>query len=134
MTTEIAAPPAPSSQMDGNKVISVYKDMQSDCTNMMNKIAELEVERNEHMLVEKTMRPLDESRRAFRLIGDVLVERTVGEVLPSVESNRKNIDEVLGTLSIRLKEKQQEAANWKAKYNIRTQEEVDTAKKAAGSK
>eukprot|EP00588_Corethron_pennatum_P010793 CAMPEP_0194280936 /NCGR_PEP_ID=MMETSP0169-20130528/19257_1 /TAXON_ID=218684 /ORGANISM="Corethron pennatum, Strain L29A3" /LENGTH=135 /DNA_ID=CAMNT_0039025843 /DNA_START=100 /DNA_END=507 /DNA_ORIENTATION=- len=135
MTTEIAAPPgAPSSQMDGNKVISVYKEMQSDCTNMMNKIAELEVERNEHMLVEKTMRPLDESRRAFRLIGDVLVERTVGEVLPSVETNRKNIDEVLGTLSIRLKEKQQEAANWKVKYNIRTQEEVDNAKKASGSK
>lgn len=93
----------------------------------MNKISELEVERNEHILVEKTLTPLEESRRAFRLVGDILVERTVGEVLPSVESNRKNIDEVLGSLTVRLQEKQKETLEWKNKYNIRTQEEVQAS-------
>mmetsp|Transcript_32070 Transcript_32070/g.73783 ORF Transcript_32070/g.73783 Transcript_32070/m.73783 type:complete len:93 (-) Transcript_32070:452-730(-) len=48
-------------------------------------------ESGKHRLVEKTLTPLEESRRAFRLVGDILVERTVGEVLPSVESNRKNV-------------------------------------------
>jgi len=42
-------------------------------------------------LVEETLTPLDEKRRAFRLVGGVLVERTVGEVLPSVISNRENV-------------------------------------------
>ena len=49
------------------------------------------MERNEHRLVEDTLRPLDGSRRAYRLVGEVLVERTVEEVLPSVTSNRENV-------------------------------------------
>mmetsp|Transcript_32069 Transcript_32069/g.73780 ORF Transcript_32069/g.73780 Transcript_32069/m.73780 type:complete len:112 (-) Transcript_32069:318-653(-) len=84
-------------------------------------------ESGKHRLVEKTLTPLEESRRAFRLVGDILVERTVGEVLPSVESNRKNIDEVLGSLTVRLQEKQKETLEWKNKYNIRTQEEVQAS-------
>ena len=42
-------------------------------------------------LVEETLTPLDSHRRAFRLVGGVLVERTVGEVLPNVAQNRSNV-------------------------------------------
>ena len=42
-------------------------------------------------LVEKTLEPLDPERRAYRLVGGVLVERTVKEVLPSVTANRENV-------------------------------------------
>lgn len=34
------------------------------------------------------MKPLDSDRRAFRMVGGILVERTVGEVLPVVMDNR----------------------------------------------
>ena len=49
------------------------------------------MDRNEHRLVEDTLRPLDGNRRAYRLVGEVLVERTVEEVLPSVMTNRENV-------------------------------------------
>ena len=42
-------------------------------------------------MVEEALQPLDPSRRAFRLIGGVLVERTVGGVLPTVATNRENV-------------------------------------------
>ena len=42
-------------------------------------------------LVEETLKPLDPDRRAYRLVGGVLVERTVKEVLPSVANNRENV-------------------------------------------
>lgn len=45
-------------------------------------------------LVEKTLEPLDPDRRAYRLVGGVLVERTVKEVLPSVTTNRENVSQV----------------------------------------
>lgn len=45
----------------------------------------------EHDLVIKTLEPLDAERKCFRLVGDVLVERTVGEVLPAVKSNRDHL-------------------------------------------
>ena len=61
----------------------------------MSKVAELEMDRNEHRLVEETLGPLDSDRRAYRLVGEVLVERTVGEVLPSVKSNRENVSRII---------------------------------------
>lgn len=72
-------------------------------------------------LVEKTLEPLDPDRRAFRLVGGVLVERTVKEVLPSVTQNRENLDQVIATMETRLSEKQKEASEFKAKYNLVTE-------------
>jgi hypothetical protein len=39
----------------------------------------------EHDLVIKQLEPMDKTRKCHRLIGDVLVERTVGETLPAGE-------------------------------------------------
>uniref|UniRef100_A0A7S2EK20 Prefoldin subunit 2 n=1 Tax=Ditylum brightwellii TaxID=49249 RepID=A0A7S2EK20_9STRA len=77
--------------LDENAVLVKYKELTAECSNLVNKITELEQDRNEHKLVEETLKPLDPNRRAFRLVGGVLVERTVGEVLPSVASNRSNV-------------------------------------------
>lgn len=68
-----------------------YREIMGECQRLMQKIAELEVDRNEHALVEETLQPLDPSRRAYRLVGEVLVERSVGEVLPSVSANKQNV-------------------------------------------
>ena len=68
-----------------------YQQIMAECQQLMGKIAELEIDRNEHQLVEETLQPLDPSRRAYRLVGEVLVERTVQEVLPSVSSNKENV-------------------------------------------
>jgi prefoldin subunit 2 len=63
----------------------------AECQQLMTKVAELEVDRNEHLLVEDTLKTMDGDRRAFRLVGDVLVERNVAEVLPSVTKNKENV-------------------------------------------
>ena len=68
-----------------------YREIMGECQRLMQKIAELEVDRNEHNLVEETLKPLDPSRRAYRLVGEVLVERSVAEVLPSVIANKENV-------------------------------------------
>lgn len=68
--------------------------------------------------MEETLGPLDASRRAYRLVGEVLVERTVGEVLPSVSTNRENLEKTIAVLQSNLEEKQKVAAEIKAKYNL----------------
>jgi chaperonin cofactor prefoldin len=126
-------------------------------------------------LVEETLEPLDPDRRAFRLVGGVLVERTVKEVLPTVKEHRNNVriihlslsiylvllllyifcqhlvvlnesivflhpvglppppihetklDIVVQNLKERLDTTQKDAAAWKAKYNIKTQEEMEAS-------
>ena len=80
-------------------VIQKYRQLTAECQQLMSKVAELEMERNEHKLVEDTLVPLDPERRAYRLVGEVLVERTVGEVLPSVKANRENVSRIIGVLN-----------------------------------
>lgn len=53
----------------------------------------MEQELNEHQLVCETMEPMEPGRKAFRLVGDVLVERTVGEVLPAVKRNKESLEQ-----------------------------------------
>lgn len=65
--------------------------MTAECDKLVEKITELEFDRNEHKLVQETLEPLEAGRKAYRLVGGVLVERTVGEVLPSVKTNKENV-------------------------------------------
>lgn len=93
----VSAPPPPpqqqqQQQQQGNPTV-LYREAMGECQRLMQKIAELEVDRNEHALVEETLKPLDPSRRAYRLVGEVLVERTVAEVLPSVTTNKENVSD-----------------------------------------
>lgn len=46
-------------------------------------------EASEHDLVIKQLEPMDKTRKCHRLIGDVLVERTVAETLPAGEQQMK---------------------------------------------
>lgn len=42
-------------------------------------------------LVIKAITGLEPERRCYRMVGGVLVERTVGEVLPVLTTNRDNV-------------------------------------------
>lgn len=42
-------------------------------------------------LVIEALTPLEGGRRCFRLVGGVLVERTVSEVVPAVTKNRNGV-------------------------------------------
>lgn len=72
-------------------ILNTYKRMAGDCQQIATKIQELNIERDEHRLVVDTLVKLEPDRKAFRLIGGVLVERTVGEVLPSVTQHYEGV-------------------------------------------
>lgn len=78
------------------QIMNKYRELLQESQRIASKIAELESDRNEHRLVEDTLRPLDPQRVAYRMIGGVLVERNVGEVLPSVTNNREQVGRVVG--------------------------------------
>ena len=61
--------------------------MQKDYGDLMGRVLDLENRKHEHETVLKTLRSLDPSRKAYRSISGVLVERSVEEVIPAVQSN-----------------------------------------------
>ena len=58
------------------------------------KIGELESDAEEHRAVIETLRETmkkSPERTCFRMIGGILVERTVKDVLPALETNMKGV-------------------------------------------
>ncbi|KAI6163146.1 Prefoldin subunit-domain-containing protein [Pisolithus thermaeus] len=104
------------------EIQQTYSRFQNELQTLAGKIGELEQEAEEHTLVLAT---LDEAlakepdRKCFRLIGGVLVERTVKEVVPALRMNRDGIRKVVTTLTDQIKAKEQEFENFKREYNIR---------------
>lgn len=84
--------------------IQALQKMKSEIDAIMRKIVELEGQRDEHRhpllwpftyiffsLVMKAITGLEPTRRCYRMVGGVLVERNVGEVLPVLTVNRDNV-------------------------------------------
>ncbi|KAJ0402736.1 hypothetical protein P43SY_007878 [Pythium insidiosum] len=104
------------------QIIATYKAMRAEIRQLAEKIAELEIEVTEHDRVIASLKELPPTRKAFRMVGGVLVERTVQEVLPAVSTNRDGITQVLAQLSESIKQKETSANEWQRKYNIEVQQ------------
>lgn len=115
-------------------VANMYAAMRSELNQIYSKITELEMEVSEHSLVLNAIQPLDQSRRCYRMIGGVLVERTIREVLPAVQRNKEGLEEVVARLNEALVKKKREIAEFEAKYKIRIRKADADVKDEAGRK
>jgi prefoldin subunit 2 len=96
--------------------------MQNELQALAGKIGELEQEADEHVLVLSTLNEAlaeEPDRKCFRLIGGVLVERTVKDVVPALQTNRDGIRKVIANLAEQYKSKEQDLDSFKRDYNIR---------------
>lgn len=66
-----------------------------------------------HRLVLETLIPLPQDRKCFRMINGVLVERTVKDVKPALETNSEGLKKVLADLVKQYKRQQEEMEKWK---------------------
>nr|XP_009666399.1 PREDICTED: prefoldin subunit 2 [Struthio camelus australis] len=76
-------------------------------------------------LVIETLREVDPTRKCYRMVGGILVERTVKEVLPALESNKEQISKIIETLNQQLQTKGRELNDFREKHNIRLMGEDD---------
>ncbi|KAI9068504.1 Prefoldin beta-like protein [Trametes sanguinea] len=122
MSTSKPKGKASQSRPSAQELQQQYNRYQSDLQTLASKIGELEQEAEEHNLVLST---LDEAlaeepdRKCFRLVGGVLVERTVKDVVPALKTNRDGIQKVIASLVEQYKTKDEEFENFKREYNIR---------------
>ncbi|RXK38435.1 hypothetical protein M231_04344 [Tremella mesenterica] len=104
-----------------DQVPVVFQRIRSEMQSLAQKIGELESEAEEHALVLNTLQPLLQTapeRTCYRLIGGVLVQRTVADVIPTLETNYSGIKEVLETLTKSYKNKDEEFVAFQRQYDI----------------
>ncbi|KFM75254.1 Prefoldin subunit 2, partial [Stegodyphus mimosarum] len=75
-------------------------------------------------LVVDTLKDVDQDRVCYRMIGGVLVERTVKEVLPAVSHNKEQLAIFLENLNQQIEKKGREINEFKEKYNIQIRKEA----------
>ncbi|KAJ1733385.1 Cochaperone prefoldin complex subunit [Coemansia biformis] len=91
----------------------------SELKMLAGKVGELELELNEHKLVIDTIADVDKSRKCFRLVNGVLIERTAGEVLPALKTNQDGIKATIDQLTAQHKAKEKEFIDFQQKHHIR---------------
>ncbi|CAD6938886.1 unnamed protein product [Tilletia controversa] len=96
-----------------------FQGRRSELAAIATKIGELEAEADEHKLVIDTLRDTqsrEPERTCYRLIGGILVERTVNEVLPALEVNITGLRQIMDTLVKQYKEKEGELHAFQQQY------------------
>ncbi|KAI1344993.1 Prefoldin subunit-domain-containing protein [Xylariaceae sp. FL0016] len=95
---------------------TTYSAYKNTLQQLAQKIGDVEQEAEEHKLVLETLRPLPEGRKCFRMINGVLVERTVKDVIPALNTNAEGLKKVLDDLVKQYKTKQEELEKWKVSH------------------
>lgn len=97
-------------QLSQEKIVSVFQQLRMEQRTVAAKLTEMEAEKNEHAwepyimrtnklwsdcdhcsTVMDALRKVDPDRRCFRMVGGVLVERTVKDVLPALQYNSDQV-------------------------------------------
>ncbi|KXJ95903.1 Prefoldin beta-like protein [Microdochium bolleyi] len=97
---------------------TTYSNFKNTLQQLAQKIGDVEQEAEEHKLVLETLAPLPGDRTCFRMINGVLVERTVDDVRPALQTNAEGLKKVLDDLVKTYKSKQDDLDKWKKKNNI----------------
>lgn len=110
---------APLTAEEQQKIVNGFQALRDEQTQMVQKTQDLEMDLKEHDLVLSTLTTIpDKTRRCYRMIGGVLIEHTVAEVIPALESNREQIHNVIESFKHKTEEKGKELAAYKQKYDI----------------
>tara|TARA_B110000008_G_scaffold270774_1_gene301367 strand:- start:1673 stop:2122 length:450 start_codon:yes stop_codon:yes gene_type:complete len=121
-TAPTASPTAPAFKTERD-VLNYWETLSQKVNLARGKIGELAVSLREHVNVLENVKNLDPSRRCFRSVGGVLVERTVKEVIPAVESNAANLRRAIEAIKEQCAVKEAELEALRKKYKIRVQGE-----------
>lgn len=109
------------------QIIMKFNQLRQEQRMLANKYGELEMDVSEHNAVIETLKNVDGSRKCFRSVGGILVERTVKDVLPALENNKAQIEGLLEKLKSQLMSKGEELVKFKEENNIKLKGERDTA-------
>ena len=106
------------------EVINTYQTLREEVSQLFRQLNKLKDEQTEHKLVIDAIKDLDPKRKCFRLIGGVLVERTVEDTLPALTKTMENLANVIEKYTEQRDAKIEKVEEMERKYNIRVKGDV----------
>lgn len=121
-------------QKKQEKIIGDFQILRNEQRNLASKLSTLEMDLKEHKTVIETLKTIDENRKCFRLIGGVLCERKVKDVLPQLVDNRENLQKTIDIVTEQLQKKGLELNKFKDEHNIKVRGQEPTSNDDSESK
>lgn len=125
---------AATSQITEQQIVDQYNKMRQDQSQLMSRIAQLDGELHEHSLVTTTLKSMEPTRRCHRLVGGVLIEKPVKDVLPEVEQAMENIAAAVKAFNDQLIKKEREMESFVSQYKINVKSGPAAAASGADSR
>merc|ERR1711981_351653 len=96
-----------------------YMVVKNEYTALFKSVISLEEDKKEHLLVYDTIKDLDATRKCWRMVGGVMVERTIGEIMPPLkEKIDTEISEKLKHYNDKLTTKESQMVALEKEYGI----------------
>ena len=114
------------------EILNGFNGLRNEQRNLASKISELQVDLNEHKLVLETLKGVENDRKCFRMVGGILVQRTVGEIVPALASNADKMEKLITTIEGQLTSKGREITDYMEKHNIKVQGANETGSEKKG--
>ncbi|GAW83047.1 prefoldin subunit 2 [Plasmodium gonderi] len=91
-----------------NETKATYEQIEKDRVQLVSKIEELYQDVVEHKLVLEALENVPSDRRCYRMVGEILVERTVGEIKPALVDHKNKVEQIIAECQKKLDEKNSE--------------------------
>jgi prefoldin subunit 2 len=127
--------PGPSkvSKSEAQEIVNNFHKLREEQRLLVQKVTDIENEEHEYNVVIQTLDGIPPERVCFRLIGGVLVERTVGDVVPALTQQRDQMKALVETLNKNIENKGREINEYREKHGIRIQGEPEQSEKKESS-
>ncbi|CAG5113703.1 Oidioi.mRNA.OKI2018_I69.chr2.g7793.t1.cds [Oikopleura dioica] len=107
-----------SGQPSKEELIQHFQLLCNQQRQLQTKLAEIRMEKGEHEIVAETLKNVSADRKCWRLVGGVLTERNVGDVLPALENQVTGLANVMTSLEQQMNLKAKEITAYREKHNI----------------
>lgn len=99
------------------RVAQRYKQLQQEAQVLVQKLIELEDEKRENELVIESISKLEDTRKCWRLVNGVLIEKTKVEVVPEMRVVINNLNSVINQITTSLQAVRNEIKNLESAYD-----------------
>ncbi|KAI9020462.1 Prefoldin [Hyaloraphidium curvatum] len=101
------------------EVAMKFQQLTAEVEGLRKELMRLDSDKEEHQLVVDTITELNADRTCYRLVNGVLMERTVGELLPQLKDSIEKMTKRLDDLMEGFKKRQTELDSHVRQYGIK---------------
>jgi prefoldin subunit 2 len=101
------------------ELIAQLQGMRNECNKLKRRIKTVSEEIEEHEAAANVLGKFDSARPCKRAVGGVLMESSVGEVLPAVQNEQALLAKAAEEMTAKLRESEKQMAEFQKKHDIR---------------